>query len=401
MFFEKDTGAPTPVAAGRETLEPQLIRIRYSTLLVVTAVSAAMAGPLVAQEPPHADYYVYVAAESQDEVALVRFGPGGAEVSRAIEASLNPTDIDGPHGIAVSPDGSNWYVSIAHGLPFGQIQKFATGSDRKLGAAEVGLFPATMSVTPGGLLFAVNFNLHGDPVPSSVSVVETGSMSEIRKVTTCAMPHGSRLSPDARRHYSVCMMDDQLVEIDVRTLSVSRRLYLSPGMERDLPREATESASVLGSGPGAGGAARCGPTWVQPSRDGRRAWIACNKNREVVEVDLESWLVTRRFGTGAGPYNLDVTPDAATLVVTYKGDHAVGVFDLDDGSERAVVPSSRRIPHGVAVSPDSRYAFITVEGVGNDPGTVDVIDLETGQRVASVDVGRQAGGIGFWKMERK
>jgi DNA-binding beta-propeller fold protein YncE len=139
---------------------------------------------------------------------------------------------------------------------------------------------------------------------------------------------------------------------------------------------------------------------VQPSPDGKRAWIACNRNREVVELDLENWSVARRFSTGAGPYNLDVTPDGATLVVTYKGDGAVGVFDLADGSVRAVIESSRSIPHGVAVSPDSRYAFITVEGVGNDPGTVDVIDLEAGARVASVDVGRQAGGIGFWKMDR-
>ncbi|MBT8478967.1 MAG: YncE family protein, partial [Gemmatimonadetes bacterium] len=145
----------------------------------------------------------------------------------------------------------------------------------------------------------------------------------------------------------------------------------------------------------------CSPTWVQPSPDGSRAWIACNKNREILEVDLEAWEVIRRFPTGAGPYNLEVTPDGATLVVTYKGDDAVGIVDLDGGAERAEVPSSRRIPHGVAVSPDSRFAFITVEGVGNDPGTVDVIDLEAGARVASVDVGRQAGGIGFWKMERE
>jgi DNA-binding beta-propeller fold protein YncE len=127
--------------------------------------------------------------------------------------------------------------------------------------------------------------------------------------------------------------------------------------------------------------------------------VACNKNREVIEVDLEDWRVTRRFATGAGPYNLEVTPDGATLVVTYKGDGAVGVFDVESGSERAAVPSTRRIPHGVAVSPDSRYAFVSNEGVGTEPGTVDVIDLETGSRVGSVDVGRQAGGIGFWKME--
>ena len=375
-----------------------MIRTGTRTCVVAMAFTAVVVSEPGAQESPDADYYAYVASESQDQVALIRFGPGGAEVVRTVEASLSPTDIDGPHGIAVSQDGSNWYVSIAHGLPFGQIQKFSTGYDRKLGAAEVGLFPATMAVTPGGLLFVVNFNLHGDPVPSSVSVVETGSMTEIAKITTCAMPHGSRLSPDAKRHYSVCMMDDQLVEIDVQNLAVSRRLYLGPGAERGLSAETTESRSVVGGRPA--GAARCGPTWVQPSPDGARAWIACNRNREVVEVDLEAWEVSRRFETGPGPYNLDVTPDGSTLVVTYKGDDAVGVFDLDAGTERVAVPSSRRIPHGVAVSPDSRYAFVTIEGIGTEPGTVDVIDLDAGSRVASVDVGRQAGGIGFWKMDR-
>ena len=34
-----------------------------------------------------------------------------------------------------------------------------------------------------------------------------------------------------------------------------------------------------------------------------------------------------------------------------------------------------RAPAAVAVSPDNRYAFVTVAGLGGDPGTVDVIDL--------------------------
>jgi DNA-binding beta-propeller fold protein YncE len=49
--------------------------------------------------------------------------------------------------------------------------------------------------------------------------------------------------------------------------------------------------------------------------------------------------------------------------------------------------------HGVAVSPDDRYAFVSVEGVGSEPGTVEVIDLRTLARVAAVDVGQMAGGI--------
>jgi DNA-binding beta-propeller fold protein YncE len=369
------------------------------SVLAWLAAGAAFSGPLAAQEPPSADYYVYVAAESEDEVAVVRFGPAGARVIENVPVGLFPTETDGPHGIAVASDGSNWYVSIAHGMPYGQIHKYSTDTNQRLGRVQVGLFPATMTVSPGGLLYVVNFNLHGDPVPSSVSVVETESMVEMARIPTCAMPHGSRFSSDGRRHYSVCMMDDQLVEIDARDLEVRRRLYLAPGAERELDPGTTESAAVVGRRPGEEGAARCGPTWVQPSPDGRHAYVACNKNREVVEVDLDSWSVTRRFETGAGPYNLDVTPDGGTLIVTYKGDAAVGVFDLASGEVRATVPTTRRLPHGVAVSPDSRYAFVSLEGVGGEPGTVDVVELAGGVRVGSVDVGKQAGGIGFWKME--
>ena len=51
------------------------------------------------------------------------------------------------------------------------------------------------------------------------------------------------------------------------------------------------------------------------------------------------------------------------------------------------------------VSPDDRYAFVSVEGIGSEPGTVEVIDLNSLISVAQVDVGQQAGGIDFWKTE--
>ena len=143
-------------------------------------------------------------------------------------------------------------------------------------------------------------------------------------------------------------------------------------------------------------APRCGPTWAQPSVDGKFVYVACNRNAEVLEIDTRAWTVTRRFSTGAGPYNLDVSPDGRRVVVSYKGAQATGIIDLESGNVRAV-SNTRRLPHGVAISPDSRYAFVSVEGIGGEPGTVDVIDLEDGTLAASVDMGKQAGGIGFWK----
>jgi DNA-binding beta-propeller fold protein YncE len=295
----------------------------------------------------------------------------------------------------MGPDGDRWYVTFAHGNPFGVVVAYSTSNNRPAGKADLGLFPATMQVTPAGLLFAVNFNLHGDPLPSSVSVVDVASMTEIARIPTCARPHGSRLTADAARHYSVCVFDEQLVELDAHRLQVSRRMHLLPGRERVLPPEGTSEAPGMNGADGP----RCSPTWAHPSPDGGRVYVACNKNAEVLEVDTESWSVLRRFSTGPGPYNLDITPDGQHLVVTYKGGQATGIWRLADGTEVARVGNTRRLPHGIAISPDSRYAFVSVEGVGGEPGTVDIIDIAAGNLAASVDVGKQAGGIIFWKAD--
>ena len=56
--------------------------------------------------------------------------------------------------------------------------------------------------------------------------------------------------------------------------------------------------------------------------------------------------------------------------------------------------------HGIDISPDSKYAFVSVEGKGGEPGLVDVIDIKKSKIVSSVNIGKQAGGIAFWKLEQ-
>ena len=46
------------------------------------------------------------------------------------------------------------------------------------------------------------------------------------------------------------------------------------------------------------------------------------------------------------------------------------------------------------LTPDGGYAFVTLERVGSEPGTG-----EAGERVGTVDVGKQAGGVAFSKTE--
>ena len=349
---------------------------RWAIRAVVTGVLlAGCATPPVfaGSEASARSYYVYVAAESEDEVSVVRYGPAGAEVVKTLTVGSYPAEIEGPHGINVDPDGRHWYVSIAHGFPYGSVHKYETGTDAWVGDVTLGLFPATLDVSAAtGLLFAVNFNLHGPMEASSISVVEVDTMAEVARVDTGVRPHGGRLSGDGSAFYSVNMMDFELVELDAFTFEITRRLALGEGVM---------------------------PTWVtRPTPDGK-VYVTGNNVARIFEIDLERWRIERTFETGAGPYNIDVSPDGARMVATYKNGDAVGFWDLESGEEIARTPTSRTIPHGVVVTPDAELAFVTLEGVGDDPGTVEVYRMATGARIGAVDVGKQAGGIAFWKEE--
>lgn len=377
---------PTPVITG-------------SSALFAQAVDPGP-GP---QESP--TYYVYVASESADEVSRIAFDGRRAVVDTTISVGVLPTEIEGPHGVTVAPDGEHWFVTLAHGKPYGHVYKYTTGTDRFVERTELGLFPASMEISPlTGLLYAVNFNLHGEMTPSTVSVVDPERMSLVREIRTGIMPHGSRITRDGRRQYHVSMMTDELVEVNTLQMRVARRLNVASSASSSnvsAGTSAIQGASTAGTAsPGSGATPAAEPTWADPHPTTARVYVANNGSDEVVEVNTSIWSVERRFDTSAGPYNLEVTPDGRYVVVSYKGAGTTGIWSLEEGAEVAELTNSRPVTHGVVVSPDSRFAFVTAEGRGGEPGAVDVIDLRSHTLVDSASVGKQAGGIYFWKMSR-
>jgi DNA-binding beta-propeller fold protein YncE len=354
-----------------------------------TKASAPAQAP--APAAPTQDYLVYVVCESADKVTLLRFGPQGLQKVHETHIGLMPVDINGPHGIAISPDKQYVYVSLGHGRPDGSVWKLKAGTEDVVKYAPLGLFPATADISKDGeFLYVANANFHGDMVPSSVSVVATDAMIEVKRITTCTMPHGSRLSPDGTKHYSACMMDDMLAEIDTQKFDVSRTFMLTAGKEMGMegaPHGQMKMSDLT-----------CVPTWAQPSNDGSEIYVACNKSNEIAVIDAATWKLSRRFAAGNGVYNLAMTKDGR-LVATNKRGQSVSIFDPKTGKELARLPTKRKVVHGAVVTPDNRYAFISVEGVGDDPGTVEVVDLDAMKTVATADVPTQAAGIDFWKTE--
>jgi len=357
------------------------------------------------------DYYIYCATESEDEVALIRFDGKKAYVEKRIPVGVWPVEIEGPHGITVSPDGDYWYLSMAHGLPYGHLYKYRTGTDEMVDRVELGLFPATMGISNAtGLLYIVNFNLHGGhSEASTVSIVDPDEMIEIDRVETGIMPHGSRLLNNGLKHYSVAMMSGILYEIDAMTMEITRTIATAPpkmnshsGHNMKKMDHSKMNMTMKKNGQMEKMDHKMPPekpTWVYPHPSDNLIYVVNNGTDNVVEIDVNKWKVVRTFKTDKAPYNCEVSQDGKYLVVTYKGAAKTGVWDLETGKEVAKFNNTRKVTHGVVISPDNRYAFVSVEGIGKEPGAVEIFDLKELKPVAVAEIGKQAGGIAFWKMD--
>lgn len=363
--------------------------------LVQALTATLLVHPLLAQEPRADDpFTIYVSSESGDVVTRIEVGPSGWRKVREIPVGVIATGLDGPHGVSVAPDGRSWYVSLAHGAPYGSVWGFATDSDTPLGRVQVGMFPTTVGISPDGSWAVVpNSDFHGDRGRlNTLSVLYLPGFVQIREIPTCDMPHGSRFNRRGSAAYIACMMSDELVEVDASELQISRRVSVGGGADHAhgpaaVDRPGAASSTLLGQDPA------CLPTYVSVSPDDRLLYLACNHANELQVRDASSLELQRRLVTGDGAYNVEPSPDGRWVLVTNRRAQSVSVFDTETWSETARVATSKPIPHGIAFSPDGRYALVSVESVGSDPGAVDAIELGSLTLVSSMPVPRQPTGI--------
>jgi DNA-binding beta-propeller fold protein YncE len=356
--------------------------IHSRDLFRAAALGFALAGPLVAQQvapagsPAATNFRLYVVSESGDIVSELTWDGTAIKTVKTVPVGVMPADIDGPHNITASPDGRFYYVSIAHGTPYGTLWKMAVSGDTLLGRAPVEMFPTTISVTPDGeLAFVANSDFYGDhPRTNLVSVIYTPQMTPLTNIAACDMPHGVKVNHAGTFVYVTCMNSDEVLEIDRQSLGITRRHKTGKGM-------------------GGGPPADCMPTFVSLSADDKRLYVACNHGNTLQVLDAASFTLIKELPTGTGAYNVEPSPDGKWVIVTNKKAQSVSLISADSLVEVARIPTTKKIPHGVAYSPDGRYAFITQESIGIDPGAVDVIDLTTRTKVATTPVPLQPTGI--------
>jgi YVTN family beta-propeller protein len=288
-----------------------------------------------------------------------------------------------------------------------------------VGRVPVGMFPTTVGLSPDGeWAFVPNSDFYGDRGHmNTISVLYTPDMTAVAEVPVCDMPHGSRVSRHGTAVYIACMMSDELVTLDASTFAVTGRVQVGSGRPMtmamaDMDRSDSAGGGMITGGMTAAVAAAKGPgassstmpgqnpdcltTYVSVARSDSVVYLACNHGDELQVRDAKTLQLIRRVPTGKGAYNVEPSPDGRYVVVTNKKAQSISIFDAHTFAEVARVPTSKKVPHGIAFSPDHRYAFISCESIGTDPGAVDAIDLTTMQRVASLPVSWQPTGIAVW-----
>ena len=354
------------------------------TLVLLAAVGFTS----IAAQAPSPGYRLYVVSESGDIVTQLTWDGTALHTVKTVPVGIMPADIDGPHNVTLSPDGRFYYVTVAHGTPYGSLWKMAVDGDTLLGRTQVEMFPTTISVTPDGeLAFVANSDFYGDhPRTNVVSIVYTPTMTLLTNLAACDMPHGVKVNHAGTRVYVSCMNSDEILELDRQTLAITRRHRTGVGMVPQMPMThgGTEGGVVHDA---------CMPTFVSVSPDDKTLYVACNHMDDLQVLDAGTLDLVKTIPTGHGAYNVEPSPDGKWVIVTNKKDQSISLIDAGTLEEVARVPTAKPFPHGVAYSPDNRFAFISQESKGVDPGAVDVIDLTTRRDVATIPVPLQPTGI--------
>jgi len=142
-------------------------------------------------------------------------------------------------------------------------------------------------------------------------------------------PVEAKFSPDGTNLYIVCEDDDSLLELDVRTQRVARKVKVGHK-----------------------------PKDVAVSPDGKTLYVSNEWSDTVSVIDAATFLVQRTLPSGWGPVGLATDRAGKTLYVANSIGNDVSVVNLATGKELKRL-AALRSPHYVQLSRDGRRVYVS------------------------------------------
>ena len=295
--------------------------------------------------------------KSEAEAALV--DPATYEVIDRL-----PTG-DGPHEVAISPDGRFAYVA-----DYGQDAPGNTITVLDLVDREVETTWDLLDYTrPHGIVTSADGGVVWVTVEGARAVLEIDAATgEIREVwrTDQDVSHMVASTPDESKLY--------VANIGSGSVSVIDR--------------AVGSVTTIPTGEGAEG--------IGITPDGREAWVSNRGEGSISVIEVETDEVVATFPSGGEvPIRIEITPDGSEAWVSNAGTDAVTVFDVEDRTLQATLEVGA-VPVGILISPDGTRAFVA----NTRADRVTVFDVASREKVGTFTTGIEPDGMAWRETPR-
>lgn len=338
------------------------------------------------------DEKVYVALEGDGVVAVIdaaRHTP-----YRTIDLSISHEGgilKFAPHNVQVAPNGRNVWVTAnagAHEAHTGRVVPSAFAHGDEDGGAEAdevvvidplrdtiiqrvlvaqGVHLAHVVITPDGAYAYVTAQKEG--VIYKINTLTFTVEKEIR-APEGSEPHGIRISPDGLFAYIAFLQGRTLGILDIQTDALS--------------------FVPLGGAAVQTGVTQNGDMVFTSLYDTKKIAVYYPKTRSFASIDLPQ---------GAkGPIQMYATPDSRFLYVAdqgyYFGEPISDIlYKIDLGDLKIVREISLgRAPHGVVVSKDGKFIYVT----NLLSGDVSVVSSVTDEEITRIKVGKEPNGVSVW-----
>lgn len=304
------------------------------------------------------------------------------------------------------------------------ILERATGNS--LATIETGEGPHEVAVSPDGKTAVVAD--YGAQTPGhTLTVIDLESLARVKTIDLkdYHRPHGIMYLPDGARIIVTCEQEQAVLIVNVETdeivktmdsgQRVTHMVALSPDASRAYAANigsdsmcafdltTGERLATVATGPQAEG--------IDVAPDGKEIWVSNRQGNTVSIVDAESLEVTQTLDCPAFPIRVKFTPDGKHVLVSCARSGDVAVFNaaektiarriamdeqsVENTEDRLIQFEGSPVPIGILIPPDGRHAFIA----NTLADIVTVIDLTEWTVVDRYRAGKEPDGLGFSSLE--
>jgi YVTN family beta-propeller protein len=299
-----------------------------------------------------------------------------------------------PAGVAITPDGSQAYVTNARG---GTVSVIDTGTATVSATVAVGTGPVGVAITPDGSHAYVTTS-EGEPTAGTVSVIDTATDTVSATITLGSPSFGVAITADGIGAYVTNADLGTVSLIDATTNTVSASVTvgivpvgvaITPDGSAYVANSGSDTVSVIDATATVSAtiAVGSGPFGVAITTDGSQAYVTNFDAGTVSVIDTATNTVSATIAVGSGPAGVAITPDGSQAYVTNFDAGTVSVIDTVTNTVSATIAVGSG-PFGVAITPDGSHAYVT----NSDAGTVSVIPMRPAVTTISPTQGPTTGG---------